>query len=850
MRNKLFKRAAGILTGIALLCTLAPAPSVRAAEREIPDRMELVASNDSLELYLDRELADLAVRVKATGDVWFTNPQEADEDPLASNYYKNLMKSQFSIRYFNANVQASEMDSYTDAVAEGQFDVEEIRDGVKISYQMGDVADKFVLPQIISEERYAYYTGLMDEKDAKNVGRNYLYLNREELTEDKRKDYLERYPVLEEYPIYVLKESVKDYKKEELTEYFQGAGYTVQEMEQDNLANGYESTSRKPWFNIAVSYYLEGDAFVAEIDPETVEYDTEKYYLVDIDLLEYFGAGSAEEEGYLFVPDGSGALIYFDNGKLSAPAYIGYVYGEDKTSQVNLTKKPEIDQSVTVRMPVFGLKKGDSAFFAIVEGGAAGADINAASSGKTDSYNQVYAGFSYLTYGAISLGDMVGSNSFQMYSQPVFQESFKVRYSFLSGEEANYAGMASYYQGYLQEQGVLGERTEGSGTPLYLNFIGAIRKSESVLGIKCKVTQELTTYEQAAEAVRELAAEGVENIKVEYSGWSSGGLHGKAPGGTKSLSCLNGGGTDLEDFLREMESAGIPVFHTAQLQYVYSDGAFDGYRPESYAPRYYDNTVARANSYLIPNGMKTNQDRIEMISPYYVGDMVDSFLKKTKKYGLTGISVEDLASNLFSDFNNRHYVNRQEAAEYNGAAMEKLAAGCGGNLLGSNANVYAWKYLSDIKNVPLDSNRTQLIDDAVPFYEMVLHGYRDYTGEPVNLSGDVNTMLLKSVEAGAGLSFEWICGDNSLLKNTEFDGLYSVGFQDWKDTAVLSWSRVNEAMGDLRSLRIIGHERPQTGVTCTVYEDGTRVIVNYNKYEVTYQGNTVKAQDFLVVKEG
>lgn len=62
---------------------------------------------------------------------------------------------------------------------------------------------------------------------------------------------------------------------------------------------------------------------------------------MDIDLLEYFGAAGPEEEGYMFVPDGSGALIMFNNGKVNAPAYIGYVYGEDKTNLVNQTKNRE-----------------------------------------------------------------------------------------------------------------------------------------------------------------------------------------------------------------------------------------------------------------------------------------------------------------------------------------------------------------------------------------------------------------------------------------------------------------------------------------------------------------------------
>lgn len=572
---------------------------------------------------------------------------------------------------------------------------------------------------------------------------------------------------------------------------------------------------------------------------------------MDIDLLEYFGAAGPEEEGYMFVPDGSGALIMFNNGKVNAPAYIGYVYGEDKTNLVNQTKKSGIDQSVTVRMPVFGEKNGDSAFFAIVEGGTASADINAAIGGRTDSYNHVYAGFGYLSYGAISMGDMVGNNSFQMYSQPEFSESFKVRYQFLYGEKADYAGMASCYQEYLLGKGVFDQRVESSNTPLYLNFIGAIQKYDSILGIKCKVIQELTTYEQAAEAVRELTDSGAAGIKVEYSGWSSGGLHGGAPGGVKALKCLKTSGMNQKDFQQEMTAAGVPVFYTAQLQYVYQDGLLDGYRPESNGPRYYDNTVARVSSYLIPNGMKDRKTpAAEMISPYFVEKMTDTFLEKTGGYEFTGISVENLASDLFSDFNSRHYVSRQAAAEHNAATMEKLAAGCGGALLGSNANAYAWQYLSDIKNVPLDSNRTQLIDEVVPFYGMVLHGYRDYAGGPANLSGDMNTVILKSVESGAGLSFQFICGDNSLLKNTEFDSLYSVNFEAWRDTALAAWRRVNEAVGDLQGLVITGHEKLAEGVYCTTYEDGTRVIVNYSRQDVQYQGNTIQAQDFLVVKEG
>lgn len=842
-------KALGVVLAASALFIGKQTPVLAAEKEEIPARMKQIAATDSLELFFDEKLTDIAVRVKATGELWFSNPQKADEDPVAGGFYRNLMKSQFSLRYYNQSVQAAEMDNYNDAIENGQFTFAYTDNGVSVTYQLGETADKYILPSIISAERYEAYVGQMEKDAAKKVGRNYLRLDPEEMKDDEKKKYVQKYPALENGVIYVLNEGTKDYKKEELTQYFAGVGYTAEDMYRDNEENGFEAAGGKAWFEVTLDYRLENDSLVAELDPEKVQYDTENYALVDIDLLEYFGAAGTDEEGYLFVPDGSGALIYHNNGKTAAPAYQGAVYGEDRTNIVNSEKKSELDQAVAVRMPVFGLKKGDQAFLAVVENGDAAADINAETSGRTDSYNNVYAGFTYLSSGRISLSEVVGSHGFQMYSEPVFSEPFTVRYYFLSGKEAGYPGMAARYRSYLLEQGVLGERLEGDMVPLYVNFVGAIQKWNSVLGVKYRATQKLTTYAQALEALEELAAQGVGSMKVEYSGWSTGGMQNAAPGATKSLGCLNGSGVGLKDFLARTEQMGIPVFHSAQLQYVWRDGAFDGYRKESDAPRYYDKTVVSAYSYYTSNGYRSNEKR-NMISPVYVEEMADTFLKKTAGYQLRGVSVDNLSSDLFSDFYDKCYTDRQMAQALNSKAMEQLAQAYGNALMGGNANAYAWRYLSDITEVPFDSNRTQMIDDAVPFYEMVLHGYKSFTGEALNLTDDMTSAVLKSVECGAGIAFEWICEDNSLLKDTDFDSLYSVSFETWKDTAADTWKRVNEVCGPLQGEVITDHEKLSEGVYRTTFGDGTAVIVNYNKDAVQVQGKTVGAQDFIVERAG
>lgn len=818
------------------------------ALQEIPDRMKLITKTDKLELYFDEERTDIAVRVTDTGDVWFSNPEGAQEDEIASAYHQKRMQSQFSVKYYNENVQAAEMDNFNDSISSGQFEVEYLEDGVRITYTLGETAEKYILPQVINETRFQDYLDRMDKDEAKKTKRVYTYLDAAEMKEDKKKEYLEKYPSLAWNNLYVLQEGTKDYKKEEITGYFAAAGYTAEDMARDNEDGGFSASDEKPWFQIPLEYHLEEDNLIAQIDPDKVTYNSDSFYLVDIDLLEFFGAADATQDGYLFVPDGSGALIYLDRTKKDVPSYIGTVYGQDVTNLINMGKKSEVDQSVTVRLPVFGLKSGEQAWFAVIEGSEARAEIHAEAAGNTGSYNHVYAGFSYLSYGSISLGDVVGTNSFQMYSRPEFTDTFQVRFGFLHGEDADYTGMAHYYQDYLAERGALVRQDKTDGIPMYLNLIGAVDKLKSVMGIKHRAVESMTTYAQATQIVNELQQEGVEHLKISYAGWSRGGFHGTAPRAAAALRQLEDGGVTMDVFLEDMEKRNIPVFHTAQLQYVYKDVWGDDYNPSAHSPRYYDKTIVKTGEYLIPNGI-LEDDNIDLISPYFVNEKAQQFVDRTEKYALRGVSVGTLTSDLFSDFADARYTDRDEACRQNAQVLDTFDAFYGRNVMGSNSNAYTLAYLSDVVEVPFDSNRAQIIDEVIPFYGMVLHGYKDFAGQPLNMADDYATMVLKSVECGAGVSFEWIYEDNQKLKNTDYDDLYSVNYGIWKEKAVETWKKVNDAVGGVQGQLITDHRKLAEGVFKTTFEDGSSVIVNYNTDPVVQDGKTIEAQDFIVERE-
>lgn len=298
-----------------------------------------------------------------------------------------------------------------------------------------------------------------------------------------------------------------------------------------------------------------------------------------------------------------------------------------------------------------------------------------------------------------------------------------------------------------------------------------------------------------------------------------------------------------------MANKDIPVFMNADFQYVYQDKFLDGYYKLSNAPRYFDNTVAQTAEYNVANGKKTDTV-INLISPDYIGKAADSFMSAVSKYPITGVSIGSVSYDLYSDLYKTNYTDRQMAISKNTQAVKALADEYGNRLLGDNANAYILPYVNSMLNAPMDSNRYEIIDEVVPFYEMVIRGYIDFAGEPLNMTDDYTTTLLKSAESGAGIYFQWIYSDNSVLKDTDFDYLYSVNYSNWLDKAIETYKKVNGVFKGLQGQTITKHKKLEDGVYKTTYEKGTEIVVNYNQEPVTVNSITIPAKDFAIVKEG
>ena len=157
-------------------------------------------------------------------------------------------------------------------------------------------------------------------------------------------------------------------------------------------------------------------------------------------------------------------------------------------------------------------------------------------------------------------------------------------------------------------------------------------------------------------------------------------------------------------------------------------------------------------------------------------------------------------------------------------------------------------YVDAITGIPSMSSEWDIIDRSVPFMQIVLHGFVDYAGDPINLSARTTESILRLVELGACPLFTWCYADSEVVKNSDYDQLYALHYGDWLDGATTLYAAMNSVLREVRDQTIIDHAELAEGVTQTTYANGYSVVVNYGKQEYAADGVLVPALSFCLLE--
>ncbi len=710
------------------------------------------------------------------------------------------------------------------------------------------------------------------------------------LTAREQSTILSIYPITEKYAIYVIDDNILAQKLNTLEEYIREyTEFSLDDMLTAHEEVGYVMEDGSPAiFKLALEYTLEEEGLQVRLPARGISFDASTYTLDTIQILPFLGAGRnggkdaiRSDVGYNFIPDGSGATIAFDqNEKFTQVS--GTLYGSDFGFYTSAT--PATASYQVWRAPVYGTvmessmdiyqtvkdaegnpvkdadgkivkefienRKVKQGYVAFITEGESLTRIDAVSGTGIHDYHSVSTTFFARQTDSYPLDGITVSGNAAVYTKAIERKyvgNYTIKYRMLQGNDATYVGMANAYRAFLEKEGVLKKvDNKSENIKLYMDLLGAIDTTKTVLGVPVETKADLTTFEEAKTIVKELKEAGVSSQAIRYLGWMNGGMASTVPTKVKIVKQL-GSKSDLEDLIKYVQGEGNEIYLDLDFSYIRATGMFDGYNEKEDAAKTIDGKAAYFQTYN-PIVQAFNTQVAFVIS----AKTIDTYYEKiTEKYtdlfgdGKKTISVGTLGYALNSSQDEDFPLNREDAKDYTASALEGINEDFD-SVLVEKGNFYTWESADTILDIPLDSSNRITTTAEVPFLGILLHGYMNYTGEAINMAGDYEYTLLKTIENGANPYFVIAYDNIAELKKNAYSEYYAVEYAVWKDSIVEEYKKLNEVLAPLQNQTITDHQILQERVVKVTYEDGTQIYLNYNNYAVTVEENEIPAMGYFV----
>ncbi len=592
-------------------------------------------------------------------------------------------------------------------------------------------------------------------------------------------------------------------------------------------------------FGMTLEVAITDEGVTANIPDESIREDGTSYYIGTIAMYPYMGNSYLDDkEGYIFVPDGNGALIYLDDkeGRFKS-GFSGMIYGNDAgfdESDVTTLLKDRyntISDSEKVIAPVFGIAHTDDemAYLGIVEDGEARASIECIPNGVSVDYNRAYAKFTLRKTYTQPTSNNSTAGSLHIFESERSHSDLRVRYIFLSGDKADYSGMANAYREYLLTKGYLIPSDDSYRTRI--DFLGTERESW-VLGTTPVV---MTTVDDIRDIYEDLGSADVKDILTVYKGWQSGGLY-DLPISSYSVASKIGGKSRLTKLIKDAEKEGIGF-------YLYNDALL--INPDEKNATF--NVVKKINKRKFE--LKTYMDVYEKflyIIPGRSKELLSRFARSYTSKGVNNLALAGITDTIFSyNYSGSNYTRFDTQESYKQTAAD-LASKT--DLIMERPFAYLWADTKAFLDMPMYTSAYIFEDESIPFLSIVLKGSIPVYAQYVNFEANKKEFFLKMVESGAYPSFYITKESSAELIYTNSSDIYSSEYSSYRSTITEYDAKLKELNGLLEGATVEEHKILEEGITRITYSNGVRVYVNYSAEEAAADGVTVAAMSYEVAR--
>ncbi|MEZ3514187.1 MAG: hypothetical protein K1W37_02725 [Lachnospiraceae bacterium] len=586
-------------------------------------------------------------------------------------------------------------------------------------------------------------------------------------------------------------------------------------------------------FEVEVKLYDDG-SITACIPESSIYENADNKKIGNIYVFPLLGSSRLDEkDGYMFVPDGNGALIYLDNkdGRFDS-GYVQKVYGSDigvgESYVLSLLwgRYETHNDAEMILAPVYGMvHTGDEmGYLAIIESGDEEASIYATPNGAYSDYNWIAAAFrkctTYIQPTSNSGGSVTKVTDRIKYD-------INVRYMFVDGADANYAGLAKRYRDYLIEKDKL-VKVEDT-FKIRLDFLGMDVENWMLW----KKDAPVTTVDNIREIYSDLEQEGVTDILSIYKGWQDGGIF-DLPVTSYDVAGSIGGARDLSKLMDECEAKNIDF-------YLFTDGV----RANTETGNTTFDTVKKMDKRLYTQNTYQNVYR-EFVywTPQKTLENLKTLQKNLAKKGVNKLALSEIGNTMFTytmgDTMQTRLVSKylyEQALQQTSASMDLM--------LEAPVQCY-WQYAKAIVDMPISDSDYIYTDQSVPFLSIALKGILPMYGDYVNFEANEREYFLKLIETGIYPSFYLTYKNPSELIYTNSSNVYTSQYSVYRDQILSYYDELRQINERTKNSMIVNHEITDTGVTIVTYDNGVKLYINYSAKEQKADNVTVPALSYVV----
>jgi hypothetical protein len=578
----------------------------------------------------------------------------------------------------------------------------------------------------------------------------------------------------------------------------------------------------------ALEVHIPGDS-IAEYNPNLFD-NTEQYYLLrNIVLFPYFGSTKGEDDGYVVLPDGSGALIELDKTPLERSSFSLNVYGQDFGYRTLTARERSLSTKdfQRVTLPMFGIVHDakNTGFYVSVEEGDYYSVLNYKSGGVINDYYYTYFAHRY-------------RESYEQYQSRTNEDQYRIsfqdipneydvslRYSFLSGADATYVGIAKAYRDDLIARNLFPEASRGdfSQTPLKIDMIG----QEVTLGILRPVLQEVTRYDEVVQVLKTLQNDGytelittLQNFDLDTQGYRF------------DISRKLGGRGDFRDMLEELDAMGVPFSYYLDYVRTYNNRSRDHAQTLSKREIFYIELSWVAFVHFIND-------------PALYREYAEEDIEDLAKYGIDRVSLAGLDRAVHTTWDDRIVYAQENQARVE--AMLDTFQDASIRMGLEQPDKYLFPYMNAYYNAPISSSDFTITAASIPFLQLVLGGSVDFYSPHLNYISDETYTLLRMVEFGIFPAYMLTGGSTYDLKQTNSSNVFISEYDVMQTRMRTYYDMIDDGLSATIGKEMVNHRYLAAGVVEVTYDDDTVILLNYNRTDALVGTTTVPAEGYVVI---